>query len=91
MMTPSNQNNNEKEGTIKPLTVLSVIMAIIGLLLTAAIQPIRSDIDKIETNAEYLKTKVDRHMEDGHSLSCFKIERRVEQLEQILYQRGNGK
>lgn len=82
----------DNSGTVKPLTIFSVVIAIIGLLFTAAIQPIHNEIDKIEASAEYLKTKVDRHMEDGHSLSCFKIERRMEQLEQALYQqRGNGK
>jgi hypothetical protein len=92
MMAQSRDDDDiSNSGGIKPITVFSVMIAIVGLLLTIAIQPLHNEIGKIELNADYLKAKTDRHMEDGHSVNCVKIERRVEQLEQILYQRGNEK
>ena len=88
MNAATRNDDDDEKTTIKPFALISLFVALIGIIITAIVQPLYSDSARITDKVVNTEKRLNDHMQDGHAYNCEKVERRLEQLERYIYQNG---
>lgn len=88
MNAAARNNDDDEKTTIKPFALISLFVALIGIIITAVVQPLYSDSARVIDKTSITEKRLNDHMQDGHAYNCEKVERRLEQLEHYIYRNG---